>query len=88
MGMTGPTRGEVDFPMMAKVFDELRKALRAEMAKASLPAIAERVGLEKGQLSRFVREERGLSVEACEILAVGLGLEVIVRRRSVRSRKK
>jgi plasmid maintenance system antidote protein VapI len=64
---------------MAKILDALRKAIESNAQTPS--AIAKHTGVARSQLSRFLRRERGLSIEAAEKLAAYLGLEVVIRPR-------
>lgn len=64
------------------VSQQLRKAIAA--SRQSLRAIARETGLDIGVLSRFVRQERGISDETLSVLCKHLGLEL----RSIRRQTK
>jgi transcriptional regulator with XRE-family HTH domain len=61
----------------------IRKALRRELEQcgASLREVARLAGVSQPQLSRFLRGERGLSLEAADCLFAYFGL-VVARRES------
>lgn len=62
---------------MASVADEVRQALAKNgKTRQELAALS---GITEGQLSRFARKERGLSVESLETLAKHLGFVVVLR---------
>lgn len=61
------------------VTDTLRRAVR-DTGKALLH-IAQETGIDTGNLSRFVRNQRGLSMENLDTLAQYLGLALVPRRR-------
>jgi plasmid maintenance system antidote protein VapI len=54
--------------------DILRDAVRA--SDKTLYRLALETGIGQDQLSRFVREERGLSLETAGVLAVALGYQL------------
>ncbi len=60
----------------------ISETLRAAVSDygQSLAEVARRTGIDVGNLSRFVRGERGLSVENLDILAEYLGLELTERK--------
>lgn len=53
---------------------DLKQAIRD--AGVSLNELARRAGVSQGQLSRFVRGERNLSLESASKLMIALGLRV------------
>jgi transcriptional regulator with XRE-family HTH domain len=61
--------------MKQNVIDQLRKAIRAS-GQTQLE-IAEATGIPQGNLSRFLRGERGLSLESFARLCVHLGLSLV-----------
>lgn len=69
---------------MAKLLNEIRKAIRA--SDESPYAIAKGAGVARSALSRLLSGERGLSVDAAERLADYLGLTIIVRPRQRKGR--
>lgn len=62
---------------MGKVLDEIRTAIRT--SGETRYRIAKETGISQAQLSRLMSGERGLSIEALELLADYLGLEIIIR---------
>jgi transcriptional regulator with XRE-family HTH domain len=64
---------------MAKVLDQIRKAIRA--SGKTRYAIFKATGIDQGQLSKLMKGEAGLSLENLEKLADFLGLEIILRPR-------
>jgi transcriptional regulator with XRE-family HTH domain len=65
---------------MAKTFsDRLRQAVReSEMTRY---AISVRTGIDQGTLCRFIRGERGISLDSVDRLMDCLGLEIRQRRK-------
>ena len=52
--------------------DQLRDAIRS--SGLSLNQLGECCGVDRGRLSRFMRGERGLSLESVEVICKALGL--------------
>lgn len=50
----------------------------------TLTAIAEATGIDRGRLSRFVRQERGLGMEAIDALAAHFGFRLVKQRKKGR----
>lgn len=69
---------------MAQLLDEIRKAIEA--ADVTCYRIAKDTGIAPSQLSRLMSGERGLSIEAAEVLAEYLELEIIIRPKKRRKR--
>lgn len=63
--------------MMAQILDDVRKAIQA--SAKSRYRIWKETGISQPQLSKLMRGERGLSIEALERLAECLGLEIVIR---------
>jgi hypothetical protein len=65
---------------MAKSFsDQLRQAVReSELTRYT---ISVRTGIDQGTLCRFIRGERGMSLDSADRLMECLGLEIRPRRR-------
>lgn len=64
---------------MEQLQDRLRRAI--DQSTLSRYAISQRSGVSQGQLSRFIHEENGLSVDNLEAVANAIGFEVIMRRK-------
>lgn len=62
---------------MAQTLDALRAMI--EQSGESLYRIAQGADIQASQLSRLMRQERGLSIEAAERVADFLGYEITVR---------
>ena len=65
--------------------DGIRAAITA--SDQSRYRIAKDTGISQAQLSRLMSGERGLSIEALELLADYLGVEIIVRPKRQRARR-
>jgi transcriptional regulator with XRE-family HTH domain len=64
---------------MATTFpDQLRREIKR--SGMSMYAIAKATGVDKGQVSRFVSGERGLSQESFSTICDFLGLELVKRQ--------
>jgi hypothetical protein len=63
--------------VMAPVLDDIRKAINA--SDTSRYRISKNTGLSESHLSQFMDGTKGLSVEAVELLADYLGLEIVAR---------
>lgn len=59
--------------------NQIRKAIQA--GEKSRYRIAKETGIPESSLSRFMSEERGLSVDKLEKVADCIGLEIIVRQK-------
>jgi transcriptional regulator with XRE-family HTH domain len=68
--------------MATKRKKTVSETLRAAVGDCgdSLAEVARQTGIDVGNLSRFVRGERGLSVENLDILAEYLNLELVSRK--------
>jgi hypothetical protein len=65
---------------MANFFsDQLRQAVRE--SELTRYAISVRTGIDQGTLSRFIRGERGMSLDSVDRLMDCLGLEIRPRHR-------
>jgi len=66
---------------MANLIRSIREAIKN--SGLTLNQLADRAGIDQSQLSRFMRNERGLTLTTLEALLDALGLEVrIVKRRT------
>jgi len=72
-------------PPMAPLLDDIRAGLKT--CGQSRYAIAKATGLSEAHLCQFVKGTKGLSVDAVELLADHLGLEITVRRKRRRKGK-
>ncbi len=61
--------------------EQLRVAIQEAIWKQGFQQaeLARRVGLSPAQVSRFLKGERGLSLESIDRLMEALGLEVVIR---------
>jgi transcriptional regulator with XRE-family HTH domain len=74
---TVATRHQIGYtPPMSVILDRLRAEIRASDLTPS--AIAKNAGIARSQVSRLLREERGLSIEGVERLADYLGLRITI----------
>jgi len=57
--------------------DDMTTALKAAIVRdgRTLTALGEAAGIDKGILSRFIREERTLSLSTADAICRGLGVE-------------
>jgi transcriptional regulator with XRE-family HTH domain len=62
--------------------EQLKQAIRE--GRHSQAALARGTGLSEGQISRFLKGERGLSLESIDKLLDVLGLEIVIRPRRKR----
>ena len=62
---------------MSKVYDELRKAIRA--SNKTRYRLWQETGIDQGLLVRFMNRKSGLSIESVEKLIEALGLEIIIK---------
>lgn len=62
-----------------KLADQIRAAVRN--SGMSQNAVADRAGIDRGALSKFMTGERGVSMEALEALGVALDLEIRATKR-------
>lgn len=62
---------------MAQTLNALRAVI--EQSGESLYRIAQGADIQASQLSRLMRQERGLSIEAAERVADFLGHEIVIR---------
>lgn len=62
--------------------DTLRQAI--EGSGLSITQLGQLSGVDKGQISRFVNEERTLTLESAEKIAEALGLELKPKSKKVR----
>ena len=68
------------------IIDALREAIRRD--GRSLPTLADDAGIDKGQLSRFMRAQRGLTLDTADAVCNALGVECrLVRRRGKKGKK-
>ena len=70
---------------MAKILDEIRKAIR--QSKTSRYAISKATGIPESQLSRLMAGTSGLSLDSLERIADFLGLEIVIRPKRRRKGK-
>jgi transcriptional regulator with XRE-family HTH domain len=65
------------------IAEQLRVAIQEAIWKSGVPQaeLARRIGLSPAQVSRFLKGERGLSLEAIDVMMEVLGLEVVIRPR-------
>ena len=76
-----------NMPDEPKQLTELRKVVEA--SEESLRSIARATGLDVSQISRFVKGERGLTMESAESILRHLGYEIrIVRKKPAAKRRK
>lgn len=63
--------------------EALRVAIQETIWNGGIPQaeLARRVGLSPAQVSRFLKGERGLSLEAIDLMMDALGLEIVIRPR-------
>lgn len=71
---------------MSKIRDEIRKAIRD--SDTTRYRLSKETGVSESHLSRFMSEERGVSLENIESLADALGLEIIIRSKKGRKKVK
>jgi hypothetical protein len=67
----------VNVGCMGKVYDELRKAIRA--STKTRYRLWQETGIDQALLVRFMAGKSGLSVESIEKLIKALGLEIIIQ---------
>jgi len=67
---------------MSKVYDELRKAIRA--SNKTRYRLWQETGIDQGLLVRFMAGKSGLSIESIEKLIEALGLEIIIKHKKAR----
>ena len=65
--------------MKPNVVDQLRKAIR-DSGETQL-AIAEATGIPQGNLSKFLRGDRGLSLKSYAVLCEYFGLRLVGKKR-------
>lgn len=72
------TRREAEESVLATAKDDFARILRAALVKSdqTLYRVSMETGIGQDVLSRFVREERGLSLETAGRLAVHLGYQL------------
>lgn len=65
------------------IAERLRVAIQEEIWKQGFQQaeLARRVGMSEAQISRFLKGERGLSLESIDKLMDVLGLEIVIRPR-------
>ena len=63
--------------------EQLRVAIQEAIWKRSIPQaeLARQIGLSPARVSRFLKGERGLSLESIDKLMDALGLEIVIRPR-------
>ena len=71
---------------MSRLLDEIRRAI--ETGDKTRYRLSQDTGIPQSQLSRFMTGEKGLSFDAMERLADALGLEVIIRPKRTRRKRK
>jgi len=69
---------------MAPLLDDIRAALKA--SGQSRYAIAKATSISQAHLCQFVKGTKGLSVEAAEVLAEHLGLELVARPKRAKAK--
>jgi len=75
----------VNVGFMSKVYDELRKAIRA--SNKTRYRLWQETGIDQALLVRFMAGKSGLSIESVEKLIEALGLEIIIKpKRAVKGR--
>jgi transcriptional regulator with XRE-family HTH domain len=62
-----------------KISDALRRAI--ETADRTRYALAQVTGIDQATLSRFVHGKGGMSIDAIDLLAEALGLELVPRQK-------
>ena len=71
--------------MSTDLLKQFKRAIKAD--GRTRYAIAKDSGLSEAALSRFVHNERGLTVDSLELLADVLGLEIIIRPKAKRKKR-
>jgi transcriptional regulator with XRE-family HTH domain len=71
---------------MGQLLDEIREAI--DTSDQTRYRIAKETGIAESVLSRLVSGERGLSLDAFERLADHLGLEIILRHKRRRRKRR
>ena len=76
--------------MTAAQRKQLLDQVRTAVANSGLTLyeIAKRTGIAQSSLSRFMRAERGLSIESLEMLAPVIGLSIVVTGTQRKPKKK
>lgn len=74
------------FDLMSKILDEIRRAIEA--SEKTRYRLSKETGIPQSQLSRLMTGEKGISFERLESLVKALGLEIVIRRKQTRRRKK
>lgn len=74
----------VNVGFMSKVYDELRKAIRA--SNKTRYRLWQETGIDQGLLVRFMNRKSGLSIESIEKLIEALGLEIIIKPKKAEKR--
>ena len=67
----------VSVSFMSKVYDELRKAIKA--SSKTRYRLWQETGIDQALLARFMNRKGGLSIESIEKLIEALGLEIIIK---------
>jgi hypothetical protein len=70
---------------VSKVYDEIRKAIKA--SSKTRYRLWQETGIDQALLARFKDEKSGLSVESIENLVDALGLEIVIRTKTIKKRK-
>ncbi len=66
---------------MSQTFDTIRKAIEA--SDKTRYRLSKETGIDQAQLSRLMSGKEGVSVENLERLAEALGLEIVIRPKTV-----
>ena len=68
------------------IAEQLRVMVQEAMWKRGVQQaeLARQTGLSEGQISRFLKGERGLSLESIDRMMDALGLEIVIRPRRER----
>ena len=70
---------------MAKVHDEIRKAIKR--SEKTRYALAKESGVPESQLCSFMKAERGIGIDALERLVDCLGYDITIRPKTKRKRR-
>lgn len=67
---------------MSQILDTIRKAI--EVGGKTRYKLSKETGIDQAQLSRLMAGKEGVSVENLERLAEALGLEIVIRPRTIK----
>ena len=71
--------------VMTPILNDIRKAIEA--SDKTRAQISRETGISESRLCQLMAGTKGLSIEALELLADYLGLEIVARRKRRRKRK-